>query len=151
MLLAALLAAGVAAAAEAPTRTEYVDRLEPVCKPRERATERATKGMREDLRRERLAVAAVKVGKAARLFGGTLRLIEPVPRPPADRARLSKWFLYLGRQEGYLRDMTEQLRAGHAIRAQRLTARFIHNGNLANNVVIAFGFDYCSFRFSRFG
>ena len=40
---------------------------------------------------------------------------------------------------------------GRAIPAQRLTARFIHNGNLANNTVIAFGFNYCSFKFSRYG
>ena len=39
----------------------------------------------------------------------------------------------------------------NAIKAQRLTARFIHNGNLANNVVLAFGFDWCSFKFSRYG
>jgi hypothetical protein len=37
------------------------------------------------------------------------------------------------------------------IKAQRLTARFIHNGNLANNDTLAFGFDYCSFKFSRYG
>ena len=51
----------------------------------------------------------------------------------------------------YLQQITAQLRAGQAIKAQRLTARFIHNGNLANNVVLAFGFDYCSFKFSRYG
>ncbi len=55
------------------------------------------------------------------------------------------------RQESYLKQITAQLQAGHAIKAQRLTARFIHNGNLANNVVLAFGFDYCSFKFSRYG
>jgi hypothetical protein len=27
---------------------------------------------------------------------------------------------------------------------------FVHNGNLANDVVIAFGFNYCRFKFSRF-
>jgi hypothetical protein len=74
-----------------------------------------------------------------------------MPRPPEDVARLAKWFGYLDRQESYLRRITAQLRAGRAIKAQRLTARFIHSGNLANNVVLAFGFNYCSFKFSRYG
>ena len=67
------------------------------------------------------------------------------------RPSSSKWFGYLKRQEAYLRQITAQLRAEQTIKAQRLTARFIHNGNLANNVVLAFGFDYCSFKFSRYG
>ena len=31
------------------------------------------------------------------------------------------------------------------------TQMFFHNGNLANNVVLSFGFEYCSFKFSRYG
>ena len=74
-----------------------------------------------------------------------------MPRPPADSAKLAKWFVYLGRQESYLKSITAELRAGHTIAAQRLTARFIKNGNHANNTVLAFGFNYCSFKFSRYG
>ena len=47
--------------------------------------------------------------------------------------------------------ITANLRAGRGIAAQRLISRFIHSGNLANRVVLAFGFDYCSFKFSRYG
>ena len=148
---AALLVAGVAGAAEAPTRDEYVTRLETACKPDAEATQRAMKGARSDIGAERLAVAAGKFAKATSIFGSTVREISAAPRPPADAAKLSKWFGYLKNQESYLKQITAQLRADHAIKAQRLTARFIHNGNLANNVVLAFGFDYCSFRFSRFG
>jgi hypothetical protein len=146
----ALCATG-AAAAEAPTRAEYVDTLEAVCKPDAEATQRAMKGARADLQHERLAVAVGKFAKAASIFAATVKQLAAVPRPPEDAAKLSKWFAYLGRQQAYLGQITAQLRAGRAIKAQRLTARFIHNGNLANNVVIAFGFDYCSFKFSRYG
>ena len=150
-LVAALLPAVTAPAAEAPTRDEYVERLEAVCKPDAEATQRAMKGARADIRAERLAVAAAKFAKATRIFGGTVKQISAVPRPSADTAKLGKWFTYLRRQESYLGQITEQLRQDHAIKAQRLTARFIHNGNLANNVVLAFGFDWCSFKFSRYG
>jgi hypothetical protein len=147
----ALLVAAVPAAAVAPTRDEYVERLETICKPGALATQKAMKGARADVRAERLTAAAGKFATATSVFGRTLELIVVVPRPPADSGRLSKWFTYLKRQDSYLRQITDQLRQDHAIKAQRLTARFIHNGNLANNVVLAFGFDWCSFKFSRYG
>jgi hypothetical protein len=147
----ALLAGGTAAAAEAPTRDEYVSELEALCKPDAEQTQRVMKGARADLKSERLDAAAAKFAAAAKIFGGTVEEIAAVPRPPADAAKLSRWFDYLKAQEGYLKQITLQLRAGRAIKAQRLTARFIHNGNLANNVVLAFGFNYCGFKFSRYG
>lgn len=150
LLIAAILGTG-AAAAEAPTRDEYVTRLEQICKPDAEATRRAMKGARSDIKAGRLGVAAGKFARATKIFGSTVERISRVPRPPTDRERLAKWFTYLSRQESYLEGITMQLRAEHAIKAQRLTARFIHNGNLANNVVLAFGFDHCSFRFSRYG
>jgi hypothetical protein len=149
-LVVALALGGIAVAEAGPSRPEYVTRLEGICKPRALATERATKGVRSDIRAGRLAIAAGKFGKAARIFGATVRAIAAVPRPSADTARLAKWFSDLKRQESYLKEITSQLRAGRTIKAQRLTAHFIHSGNLANNVVLAFGFDYCSFKFSRF-
>jgi hypothetical protein len=143
--------AAAALAAEAPSRAEYVTRLESICRPGAEATEKVMRGARADLQQERLPVAAGKFARASSIFAATIREISAIPRPPADGTRLKKWFIYLKRQESYLQQITVQLRAGHAVKAQRLTARFIHNGNLANNVVLAFGFDYCSFKFSRYG
>ena len=148
--VAMLVLGGIAAAEAGPKRSEYVTQLEAICQPRALATAQATKGARSDISAGRLAIAAGKFGQAARIFGATVRAIGAVPRPSADTARLAKWFSYLNRQELYLKEITSQLRARHTIKAQRLTARFIHSGNLANNVVLAFGFDYCSFKFSRF-
>jgi hypothetical protein len=92
-----------------------------------------------------------RFAKATSIFGGTVTQIGAVPRPRADKAKLDKWFGFLDRQEDYLQQITAALRKSEGIKAQRLTARFIHSGNLANNVVLAFGFDYCSFKFSRYG
>lgn len=140
-----------APAEEGPTRDEYVSNLEAICKPDALATQRAMKGTRADIRAERFRVAAAKFAKATAIFGSTVKQIAPEPRPPADVVRLKKWFGYLNQQKAYLVKITAKLRAERAIEAQRLTARFIHNGNLANNVVLAFGFRYCSFRPSRYG
>jgi hypothetical protein len=145
-------AAAMATAEEILTRDEYVNRLEGMCKPRAEATRRAMKGVRTDVRYpKRLPIAADKFGKGADIFGGTIEMIGRVPRPAADAAKLEQWFVYLNRQEDYLQEITGQLRQGHTIKAQRLTSRFIHNGNLANNVTLSFGFDWCSFKFSRYG
>lgn len=153
MALALFLIAGaaVASAAEAPTRAEYVPRLEAICKPDAEATQRAMKGARTDIQREQFATAGTKFAKAQKIFGSTIEKIAAVPRPSADAARLSQWFVYLKRQESYLGQITTNLRAGRGIAAQRLISRFIHNGNLANHAVLAFGFNYCSFKFSRYG
>jgi len=151
VLAVALVLAAVASAAEAPTRDEYVTRLEALCKPDAEATQQAMKGARGDVNAERLTAAATKFARATSIFGSTVKAISAVPRPPADAAKLDKWFGYLKAQESYLGQITAQFRADHAIKAQRLTARFIHNGNLANGVVLAFGFDYCGFKFSRYG
>lgn len=147
----ALLTGGTAMAAEAPTRDEYVAQLEAICKPDAEATQKAMKGGRADVSAERLELAAAKFGKAKTIFAGTLRQMSVVPEPPEDATKLAKWFTFLGKQKSYLGQITAQLKAGRLIPAQRLTARFIHNGNLANSVVLAFGFNYCSFKFSRYG
>jgi hypothetical protein len=141
----------VATAETFMTRDEYVPRLETICKPRAEATRRAMEGVRDDVHADRIGIASRKFGRAAKIFGGTIKIISAVPRPPGDTSRLKKWFGYLKQQESYLKRISVQLRKGRTIKAQRLTARFIHNGNLANNVTLAFGFDYCRFRFSRYG
>jgi hypothetical protein len=151
---AVLLAASPMALAEGEllTRDGYVKELEGMCKPRAKATQKAMKGVRTDIRYEdRLPIAVRKFDKAAEIFGGTIEQIAEVPRPAADVARLEEWFEYLNRQEQFLLEITDQLRVSHTIKAQRLTGRFITNGKKANNVTLAFGFDYCSFKFSRYG
>lgn len=148
------LAAGPAlgAMAEPPSRAEYVDELEQMCKPRAQATQRAMDGVRQDVRKpKRIPTAARKFDKAASIFGGTIERIGKVSRPSGDEGKLKEWFFYLERQEAYLEEIAGQLHKRKTIKAQRLTARFIHNGNLSNNVVLAFGFDFCSFKFSRYG
>jgi hypothetical protein len=147
----AVLALSARAGAASPERAEYVSSLETVCKPGVEATQRAVRGVRSDIKAERLAVAARKLASAARIFDGTVREIAPVARPALDTAQLSKWFGYLRLQEDYLARAAAALRAERIVRYQRNAVRFVHTGNLANDVVIAFGFNYCRFKFSRFG
>jgi hypothetical protein len=148
----ALLSAGIAAAegAPAPSRSEYVASLEGMCKPRALATKHAVQGMRADLRAERLAVAASKFSQASRLFAATVREISPQPRPAADRGTLARWFHYLHQEESNLRRIVAVLRADQPVAFQHASARFIRSGERADEVVLAFGFNFCYFKLSRF-
>jgi hypothetical protein len=148
--LAAVVLSASAGAEALPDRAEYVSRLESICKPGVESTQRAVRGVRSDIRAERLAVAAGKLGRATRIFGGTVRELTTVPRPPLDATQLAKWFGYLRLQESYLAKAAAALRTQRIVQYQHHAVRFVHNGNLANDVVIAFGFDYCRFKFSRF-
>lgn len=153
-IVVATLTLGAGAAASsgtAPTREEYVSGLEKICKPGSKETEIVMKGIRDDVHKHRMGVAIHKFTRATAIFSHTIHTIARSPRPTADRAVLSRWFVYLGRQEKFLHEITDQLRAGDTIKAQRLVTRFVHNGNLANNEVLDFGFNYCSFKFARFG
>jgi hypothetical protein len=149
--VALLLALSVSSvAAEELTRDEYVARLERICKPGSEATERAVRGVRSDVRQERLRVAGRKFARAKRIFTATVGSISPVPRPAADRDTLKRWFAALGREKFYLGQMVKTLYADDVAGFQRVSADFIHEGNRANNAVVAFGFDYCSFKPTRF-
>jgi hypothetical protein len=150
MLIAMTMGVAIASAAGEPTRTEYVTTLERICKPGSDATERAVNGVRADVRAERLAVAAGKFARAERIFKNTVRSISVVPRPAADRATLSRWFSALGQEQVYLGQMVKVLRADDVAGFERVSALFIHEGNRANNAVISFGFNYCSFKPTRF-
>ena len=141
--------APLAAAAE-PTRAEYVARLEKICKPDSEATQRAVRGTRADVRAERLRLAATKVSKAKRIFTHTVSSISTVPRPGTDSATLARWFAALEREAVALGRTAAALRAEDVARFQRVWADFIHEGNKANNVVVSFGFNYCTFKPSRF-
>jgi hypothetical protein len=149
-LIAALASAPAARATAEPTRAQYVAQLEKICKPGSEATERAVRGMRSDIRAERLRVAADKFSKARRIFAGTVNSISKVPRPASDRDTLARWFAALDREQSYLGQIVTALRAEDIPRFQRIQGQFAQQGSKANNVVVSFGFNYCAYKPSRF-
>lgn len=148
--LVALGLSAMARAETAPSQAEYVTRLEAICKPKVEATQRAVRGLRSNVQRERLGVAAGQLARARRIFDGTVAAISAVPRPQVNTTQLSKWFSYLRLQESYLGRAAGALKARRIVSYQHNSVRFVHTGNLANDVVITYGFNYCRFKFSRF-
>jgi hypothetical protein len=151
LLTAAVLTAG-ALAVTSPTQTRetYVAQVEPICKKNTKANEQILAGVRKEVKKGQLAVAAGQFKRASAAFGKAVKQIAAVPQPPADVAKLTKWLGYLEGEQKLLGEIGKALKAGKKSRAQTLSVRLTHNGNLANNSVLGFEFNYCLINSSRF-
>jgi hypothetical protein len=154
--IAALLLAGILAAAALgvtsgeQTRESYVTQVEPICKTNTKANERILAGAEKKVREGKLKVAAGQFTQAAAAFGKAVKQIKAVPQPPADTAKLARWLGYLETETKMLKEIGQALKAGNKSKAQTLSVKLTHNGNLANNAVLGFDFDYCLIDSSRF-
>jgi hypothetical protein len=148
MALGAAAALGVTAAEQ--TRENYVAQVEPICKTNTKANEQILAGVRKKIKNGQLNVAAGQFTKASSAFGKAVKQIKAVPQPAADTAKLTKWLGYLEDETKLLGEIGKALKAGNKSRAQTLSVKLTHNGNLANNSVLGFEFEYCLIDSSRF-
>lgn len=145
---AAVLAVGAFAAEQ--TRESYVAQVEPICKKNTKANEQILSGVRQTIKQGKLNLAAGKFNRAAAAFGKAVAEIKAVPQPPADTAKLTKWLGFLKEEQNFLAKIGKALKQGKKSAAQTLSVKLTHNGNLANNSVLGFEFDYCLIDSSRF-
>lgn len=146
------LVAGTAFAATSPdqTRELYVAQVEPICKQNTKANEQILAGVRGKIKQGKLSVAAGQFTRASTAFGKAVSQLRAVPQPPADATKLNKWLGYLDKEKKLLGEIGKALKAGKKTRAQSLSVQLTHNGNIANNQVLGFEFDYCLIDSSRF-
>lgn len=150
-LLAALALTPAAAGGAEIDRDEYVERAEPICKTNTEANRRIFKGAKEEVRAGELKKASAHFSRAATAFEKTIEQLSALPRPTADEAKLQKWIGYLEAEQRYIARIGKALAQDDKDKAQMLSVRLNRNSNLANNTVLAFGFDYCRIDSSRFG
>ncbi len=149
--LLTLAALGVAAASATElTRAEYVAQVEPICKANTEANKQIFNGAKGEVKAGKLEAASKRFANAVGAFEKTIKQLEAVPRPAADEAKLNKWLGYLKTESTYLAKIGADLAAGNKAKAQLDSVRLNRNSNLANNTVLAFGFDYCRINPSRF-
>jgi hypothetical protein len=152
---AAMLFAGIAHAATPvlapePTRDEYVTAVEPICQANTDANTRILKGARGKVKAGKLSVAGNQFMRASTAFGKTIKQIEAVTRPPADDARLVKWFGFLETVKANLGKIGKALKQGNRVKANHEAIRAERSANAANNVSSIFNFHYCKLTPSRF-
>jgi uncharacterized protein HemX len=148
LALGAGAALGVTSAEQ--TRETYVAQVEPICKTNTKANERILAGAEKKVREGKLKVAAGQFTQAAAAFGKAVKQIKAVPQPVADKAKLAKWVGLLEDETKLLSEIGKALKANNKNKAQTLSIKLTHNGNLANNAVLGFDFDYCLIDSSRF-
>jgi len=151
-LLAMALGATAASGVTSPTQTRetYVAQVEPICKTNTKANERILAGAEKKVKEGKLKVAAGQFTQAAGAFGKAVKQIKAVPQPVADATKLGKWTGLLETETKLLGEIGKALKAGNKTKAQTLSVKLTHNGNLANNAVLGFDFDYCLIDSSRF-
>jgi hypothetical protein len=151
--LLTLLPAASAAAEEGPTRTQYVEQVEPICKANTEANKRILKNVKAKAKSRvpaKLKQAGAQFVHASAVFGKTVEKLSAVPRPVADDARLLKWFTQLGIVQDKLRALGLALKADEEIKAAHEQIRVERASNAANNFSFVFGFHYCHLTPSRF-
>jgi hypothetical protein len=149
-LLAVLVATAFGATSPTQTRESYVAAVEPICKKNTQANEQILDGVRKKIKQGQLNVAAGQFAKASTAFGKAVTQLRAVPQPPADAAKLNKWLGFLDKEKKLLGEIGKALKSDQKSRAQSLSVQLTHNGNVANNQVLGFEFDYCLIDSSRF-
>jgi Pyruvate/2-oxoacid:ferredoxin oxidoreductase gamma subunit len=148
-----LLLASAARAEEAPTRAQYVEQVEPICEANTVANKRILKNVKVKARsreRSKMREAGAQFIHASAVFGATVKKIATVPRPPADDARLLKWFKQLDIVTANLHALGKALKEGAEIKAAHEQIRVERSANAANNVGFIFEFHSCRIERSRF-
>jgi hypothetical protein len=156
VLLSALLAClsvgvppGSAASTEV-TRASYTEAVEPICKSNTQANEKILKGVKAEVKADKLKPTAVQFTKAAAALKKTYAQLAAVPQPPADTAKLAKWLSYVKAETSLFRGTAAKLKAGKKAAAEANVVRLTHTADLANDQVLGFEFEYCRFEPSRF-
>lgn len=147
---ATLLLAAPVRAEDPPERAEYVALVEPICQANTDANKRILKNVREKARNGKMKEAGAQFIHAAAAFGSTVNKLAAVPRPPADDARLLKWFDQLRIVQANLRKLGKALKREDKILAAHEAIRVERSSNAANNVGFTFEFQACRITPSRF-
>ena len=148
LVIAATLLAAVSASAEIlpganPTRIEYLAEVEPICQKNTDANKPILKAARKKVNAKNLKGAGSDFFKVSANFGKALKLIEAVPRPAEDSARLEKWFGFLKIVQKNLRAVGKALKEENKVKAAHEKIRAERSSNAANNVSFVFGFSAC--------
>jgi hypothetical protein len=137
----ALLAASAAAAEQ--TREGYVAAVEPICKSNKAAADRLLGPVKGLVKQDKLKQAATAFSKAATELEKTQKKLAAVPQPPSDAAKLGKWLTEIKGEVALMRTIATKFRQGKKGPASSLAVKLQSNATKANNLVIAFQFNYC--------
>ncbi len=132
-----------ASAAAEPTHEGYVAAVEPICKSNKAAADRLLGPVKGLVTQDKLKQAATAFSKAAIELEKTQKKLAAVPQPPSDAAKLGKWLTEIKSEVALMRTIATKFRQGKKGPASSLAVKLQQNATKANNLVIAFQFNYC--------
>jgi hypothetical protein len=147
LLLAASMAFGATLEEE---RQTYKTQVEPICKQNREANERVLKGVKQNIKNEKLTLAGSQFAKGAAALKKARTQLAAVPKPASDSARLTKWLGLVKTEVELFENVSKKLRAGDKRGAQRMALQLTTTVNKANNTVLAYEFKYCRVQSSQF-
>jgi hypothetical protein len=148
--LAALMLLAVPAFGAETTRTEYKEKVEPICKTNREASEKFLKGVKTKVKKNQLKQAGIAFSKAANALESARVSLEEVPQPTADEAKLGKWLTDIKGEAALMKQISSAFKSGNKGKGSSLSVKLTHNADTANSQVIAFGFNYCKIDPSKF-
>jgi hypothetical protein len=150
LVLATFSAAAIADAAEEPAQSEYVAKVEPICKADTEASHHILAGAQSKVNHDKLKGAGRQFAGAATEFQATIEKLEAVPRPPSLETKLTKWFSHLEIVDAYLRKISKALMREDKLQATYEVVKLRSGANATNNVIFDLGFHYCHLDESHF-
>jgi hypothetical protein len=148
--LAALMLLAVPAFAAEVSREEFKAQVEPICKKNKQESERFLKGVKTLVKKDKLKQAGTAFSKAANALEKAEKQLAAVPEPTADEAKLGKWLSDIKGEVKLMRQIATKFKAGNKAKGSSLSVKLQHNATTANNLVIAFQFNYCKIDPSKF-
>jgi hypothetical protein len=148
-LLLLLMTATCVSATES-TRADYVASAEPICKKGVKANANLFVGVQSQIEAGALKKAGRIFLQATKRARQTHQELGLIPRPAADKKRLTKWLSALGVEVNLLGKIGSTLRTGKKALALHYIKRLHRNAIYANNLVLGFGFAYCTLDLSKF-
>ena len=133
-----------------PTRVEYVEEVEPICKFETLAHRTVLHGVEKMVNHGKLKQAAPHLLRASSALKKVVKKVAVVPRPPADVARLTRWLEFAKRGGKLLQKLGFTLQQGNRSKAQKLAQKLLTETKRANAVVVGFNFNYCRMNPARF-
>jgi hypothetical protein len=137
----ALTAGGVAWAAPASTRAEYIAQADPICHEMSDAILRKTRGLQGDKKNGRFKAAARKIRAENAIYASGIPRIAAVEPPTADAQRIGTWVEMLLAQGPLAKHLARDYAHGHLFTNNRV--RLIELSNQTQALVTGFGFQYC--------
>ncbi len=150
LTVALLATVPVALAAEESPIEKYVATVEPICKQNSEANSRILKGVKDQVKQDKLVPAGKRFIRASSALGKAVGKIAAVPQPSEAAAKLTKWIGYLKNEKQFLQLIGKALKSNDKGKAQKLAVKLNDNNTDANNVVINFEFKECKIDSSRF-